>query len=327
MRYFGSQIRKIEQIENALLNSNPKSQFFLNEGFCDPFCGSGIIAQHFSKKTKGLILAGDYANFAFYLTSYTTSLNGEKLNKYVELLNERVNDIKALNKSSTEFEHNFIKNYTVTIPYFNKLNGRRLVKYREYIEEMRLSGELNELDYNALLGALLESILRSANIRLLFDGAFKGGKPRPLLVLPNFPTRKGNKVNVFKQDYKETIEQLNGGVLYLNPPALKKDYVHYYHLLDTVISMRIGDIVDKSGRFLGFKNENKVSIWGKESSARNAFYELMLNNRAKYIVMTYNKNGVIPINDVRFGFLSNGNQRTFKEVDLGNEILFAIEGK
>ena len=75
----------------------------------------------------------------------------------------------------------------------------------------------------------------------------------------------------------------------------------------------------------GFKLANPVSDWGKISTARSAFYNVLLRNSADCILMTYNKKGVLPIDEIRAGFLRNGNENTFKMHDLGNEMLFFIE--
>lgn len=325
MRYFGGQTKKIEQITHAYFSSNPKARHFLDGGFCDPFSGSGVVAQSFSNLGVKTI-TGDYAKFAYYLTSYSTAFDVHKLEQISDELNQSLIDVGSTEKADTDFERNFVQNYAVNMPYFVKKNARRIVKYRLLLEDMLLSGSISNAQFDALMGSLLYSILKVANIRLMFDGPLSGVDEQPILLLSRFPENNKQPVSVFCQDYKVTVDNFSGGVLYLNPPSLKKDYVHYYHLLDTVIQMREGQIVDKSGRYLHFKKENPVSVWGKASTARDAFYDLLLNNRARYIVMTYNKNGIIPLDDIRSGFLRNGIQRTFKEVDLGNEVLFAIEG-
>ena len=325
MRYFGGQTTKLDKIKQAYFNSNPKARHFLDGGFCDPFSGSGVVAQYFSNLGAKTV-AGDYAGFAYYLTSYSTALDIDELEQISDKLSRDLINVSSTEKSETDFERNFVQNYAVNVPYFSKKNARRVVKYRELLGEMLSVNKITQKQFNALMGSLLYSILKVANIRLLFDGPLADADIQPTLLLSRFPVGNRQPVTVFRQDYKVTVEQFEGGVLYVNPPSLKKDYVHYYHLLNTVIDMQEGQIVDKSGRYLHFKKQNPVSIWGKVSTARDAFYDLLLNNRAKYIVMTYNKKGIIPLEDIRLGFLRNGASRTFKEVDLGNEMLFAIEG-
>ena len=325
MRYLGAQYGKAEQIVQAYFNFTPKAMTFLKRGFIDPFSGTGMIAKHFSVHTDNVI-AADYANFAYYLTY---SINGyvedmDKVNGVMELLNS---DNVMNEKPASDFGSSFVYNYSVKIPYFTKENAIRIVNMRESIEAMKNDSSLNHAQYDILMGLLLERVLSKANIRLLFDGPVR---VKEKLIRTPFKLKCINppsecKIQVYNQDYNDTLSMHKGGVLYLNPPSLMKDYRHYYHLLDTLINMNAGKVIDKSGRLAGFKLANPVSDWGKISTARSAFYNVLLRNSADCILMTYNKKGVLPIDEIRAGFLRNGNENTFKMQDLGNEMLFFIE--
>lgn len=320
MRYFGGQVSKIDQIKEAYFNSNPRALKFLQNGFVDPFSGSGLVAKAFSG--YGNVIATDYANFAFYLSS--ANLLPANENRMLSII-DRLNNL--VDQSYTNYlEHNFVENYSKHIRYFTVENACRIVGYREEIEKLLVDEHLFQHEYQILLGLLVNKASYLANTRLLFDGALKNEPKHIKLFLSYIPTETSKfNLQVQQCDYSDTIKLCDGGVLYLNPPSLPKDYRHYYHVLDTIIQQKEGMIDDKAGRLVGFKEENPISVWTRKSTARMAFYNIMLNNRAEYIVMTYNKNGVLSLEDIATGFLRNGVARTFKQMDLGNEVLFAIE--
>lgn len=322
MRYFGGQVTKADDIRTAYFSSNPRALKFLEGGFCDPFSGSGAVAKAFSEFTH--VSASDYANFAYYFTSAALLPTSRELFIKIENLNRLVDEV-----STKYLEHNFTQNYSTLVPYFTAENACRIMAYRDLTEEFLQKGELTQEEYQVVMGMMLSRVLYIANTRLLFDGPLKSSIATQTLMTIPIPTHTQAKskwgVVINHCDYEESYLQQKGGVLYLNPPSLPKDYRHYYHLLDTIIEQKTGEIKDKAGRLDGFKDRVPVSEWNKPLTARSAFYKIMLQNQADYIVMAYNKSGVLSEEDITSGFLRNGSARTFRKLDLGNEWLFAIE--
>ena len=108
----------------------------------------------------------------------------------------------------------------------------------------------------------------------------------PLNIIDN---KKNNKS--YNEDCNKLIKKIEGDILYLDPPYNSRQYLPNYHLLETIAKYDDPVIKGKTG-IREYKNQ-KSEFYNK-SFAEDALESLIENAKFKYIVLSYNSEGIIP---------------------------------
>ena len=176
MRFIGSKIQLLEEIDNFIQDNIPFSEGMI---FCDLFSGSGAVARYFKEKYE--IISNDMMHFSYVLQSATIELkkvpNFTKLKKYLFLDSlESIfkyfeeNDISLLiEKFKIKEEELFIySNYTPNSPenrmYLIKENGRRIDIIRIALNKLLKEKIISKSEFIYLLSFLIEEVHYVTNI-------------------------------------------------------------------------------------------------------------------------------------------------------------------
>ena len=104
------------------------------------------------------------------------------------------------------------------------------------------------------------------------------------------------KVKVFQEDINKLIisnELPELDIVCYDPPYNKHPYGTYYFMLNVINDYNITDtMVPNNTR--GQSKDWKRSEFNSFVKAKNAMDTLIKNTRAKYIIMSYNSDGIIP---------------------------------
>lgn len=260
--------------------------------FCDIFAGTGVVGKAFKPNVRKVI-----SNDCEY---YSYVLNRNYIGNHKEIHNKE-EYIGCLNRLP-EVDDGFIYlNYCLGggsgRQYFSDENGRKIDAVRRCIEEWRVSGEISDDLYFFLLCSLLESADRLANTASVY-GAFlkhlKTTASKPLVINPALYTINDNAHEVYCEDANELIKDIQGDILYLDPPYNARQYGANYHLLNTIAEYHPFSPKGKTGL-----REYSRSLYCGRKTVKEAFEGLIRDARFRYIILSYNNEGLMPFDEIK----------------------------
>ncbi len=271
--------------------------------FTDLFAGTGVVGQHF-KRMGAAVISNDIQYYSYILNKHFVENNVVHTFSKLDLprtgllfgdLSQSVSD--HINR--IEGERGFLfNNYTLggtnERNYFSDDNAQRCDAIRLQIEEWRAVGAINEYEYYHLLASLIEAIDRVANTASVYGAYLKhlkksAAKQISFELLPTIESDKEHYVT--NRDANELIKEIEGQVLYLDPPYNHRQYSANYHLLETIAR---GDNPELRGKTGLRDNSNQLSRYCQKRQAVEAFRALIHDAKFDYIFLSYNNEGLIP---------------------------------
>ncbi|HBY67092.1 MAG TPA: modification methylase, partial [Flavobacteriaceae bacterium] len=183
-------------------------------------------------------------------------------------------------------------------------NGQKIDAVRQQIEAWRETSAIDENQYYFLLASLLESADKVANTASVY-GAFlkkiKASAAKKMVIRPAEFQKTEQSHAVFQKDSNKLITEIEGDILYLDPPYNARQYGANYHLLNTIA--KYDTFVPKGKTGL---REYYKSNYCKKGEVVQSFTELIENAQFKYIFLSYNNEGLMSCDEVetimkRFG--------------------------
>jgi adenine-specific DNA-methyltransferase len=145
--------------------------------------------------------------------------------------------------------------------------------------------------YFFLLTSLLESADKVANTASVY-GAFlkevKKSAQKKMNIKPAmFDITKASH-KVYNQDSNKLINEIEGDILYLDPPYNSRQYGANYHVLNTIAKY---DVFTPKG-ITGLKDYYR-SAYCRKNEVADSFEELIRNSHFQYIIVSYNNEGLL----------------------------------
>ncbi len=302
-RIIGSKYNILFEIYKILKEENIKGTSFF-----DVFSGSAVVGRFFKKMfsiisndnlyfsyvlQRGLIVINNIPSFS-NLRIKNLSLSREPRERIYQILNY-LNALGGVN--------GFIyKHYTpaskdidgVERKYFTIENGMKIDAVRIKIEEWFGEGYISEDEYFYLLTSLLIAVQKIANISGTY-GAFnkfwdpRAYKPLTLKFIEVIPSKFTHKA--YNEDIFNLLDKLSCDIAYIDPPYNSRQYIANYHVLETIAKYDKPKIEGKTGiRKYGVKEK---SIFCSKKEVQNAFLKLLTDLKAKYVVISYNSEGLL----------------------------------
>ena len=315
--YMGNK-RKLLPTIQTIIQSIQEKEGKTNLTIGDGFSGSGVVSRLF-KQYASVLYSNDIADYSYILNGcYLSNLSSSQ----ISTLEKHVKDANAMAESHASgntccpsfvsgnwapLEENIQKTERV---YFTYENGRRIDAYRHYIDS------ISEPYKTLLLGRLLVEVSIHNNTNGQFSAYYKksenmghyGGKheidlqriAKPIiLTMPILHQKSNCKTYITKQDTTQWVKTSKTplDLIYYDPPYNKHPYSIYYFLLNVVANW------DKT---VEIPNSNRGQPVGWHRSAYNSFkhaekeFENLINHtNAKYILISYNNRGIIPLENMR----------------------------
>lgn len=304
MNYIGSKYSLLNFIDGTIRDVVGKDLSKLV--FCDLFAGTGIVGRHFKSQVHKVI-SNDIEYYSFVLNrnyiGNNKRLNGK--NDYIE----RLNTIEDINNG-------FI--YTQYClgggngrQYFSDENGKKIDAVRTTIEQWKDRGEISDDMYFFLLCSLIECADKLANTASVY-GAFlkhlKQSACKRFVLTPAEHNPDKSEHQVFMEDANILIRKIKGDVLYLDPPYNSRQYGANYHLLNTIAEYIPFTPKGKTG----LRVYNKSNYCSKVT-VQDAFEDLIRNSDFPYIVLSYNNEGLMPINIIKKIMSKYGKYQVFQK--------------
>jgi len=290
MNYIGSKHKLSNFIKSTIYSV--VGEDLSNKTFCDIFAGTGIVGRSFKTEVKKVI-----ANDCEY---YSYVLNKNYIENHTEIADKQT-FIDELNTSPL-IENGFIyKNYCIggngERQYFSDYNGKKIDTVRQKINEWKNENKITSNLYFFLLASLLECADKVANTASVYGAYLKHLKKsaqKELILQPAIYEFNDNEHQVFNTDSNILISQIQGDILYLDPPYNARQYGANYHLLNTIAKYDNFNPKGKTGM-----REYKKSNYCSSTKVAVEFENLIKNACFKYIFLSYNNEGLMSVADIR----------------------------
>ena len=276
----------VEEID-SFIESRVESEESLT--LFDAFCGTGAVSDRL--KNKFNLVINDNLKWATVYTAgrlYAPSCHFERLG---------FDPFAFLNQSDEKVQGFIYKNYAPTESsrmYFTPENAVRIDYFRKQIEEWHKNKLLSEAEYMLLLASLVESVSRVSNTAGVYGAFLKKWDGRALkpieFIKPAYNACDSLNIKIYNDKTENIISDVKCDILYLDPPYTQNQYGTQYHLLETLI---LNDHPSVS-KVTGSRPVMPMrSDWSKEYKAHILLDKIIANTTARYIVMSYNNDGLM----------------------------------
>ena len=267
----------------------------------DVFAGSGVVSREF--KNLGYdVISNDLMYFSYVLLRGTVGINSKLEFKNLNISNpiEHLNNLN-LENMNLDLENCFI--YQNFSPkggrmYFTEENALKIDLIRLQIENWYNDSLINEDEYFYLLTCLIEAVPFVSNITGVYGAYLKYWDKRALnnLELKNVDLSINNSVGqAYNEDSNKLIENIKTDLAYFDPPYNQRQYLPNYHVLETIAKYDSPKIKGVTG--LRDYSEQK-SDYCRKDSVFNAFEDLIKNTNSRYILLSYNTEGLLSHDEI-----------------------------
>ena len=258
--------------------------------FCDIFAGTGAVGRYFKTRVSKII-ANDIETYSYVLNkNYIANHQPIDASEFLDELN-------SLNGIEGFIFENYAQGGKENRLYFSSENAKKIDAIRLKIEEWKNKGQLTDSIYYFLLASLLECADKVANTASVYGAYLKKLKKtalKPLILEPALFQINDNSHEVFQKDSNDLIREIEGDILYMDPPYNARQYGANYHLLNTIA---IYDNFAPKGK-TGMRSY-KRSQYCSKASVSNAFEKLISQAKFKYIFLSYNNEGLMSFDEIK----------------------------
>jgi len=278
----------------------------------DVFSGSGIAARYF-KQYSELLIANDLEKYSYIINQCYLSNENE-----VDLSSLRDYHHELIEKSNKEFLKGIIfENYAPKNDNNIKHDERVFYTSRNamFIDTVRqLINKIPENYQKYFLAPLLSQASIHANTSGVFKGFYKnketgigqfGGKNQDALLritgeiklpFPIFSNFNCDTI-ICNDDSNKIISTLpEVDLAYLDPPYNQHPYGSNYFMLNLILDYKYPD---KTSKISGIPEDWNRSSYNKGNAALNALTYLVENINAKYVLISFNSDGFITIDEMK----------------------------
>jgi len=325
MKYIGNKQRLLDFIDSIVIKEGLPTK----GTFIDIFTGTTSVAKHYKEKGYRLV-TNDFMTYSYVFQNAYIKVNDypsfEKVIKAEKITtNPRIfkskNDglrevVQYLNKYPGK-EGFIFKQYAPAGQYkrqfFSNENAKRIDATREKIEEWKTNSLINESEYNILLASLIDAADFVANMSGTYGAYLKiwrsmALKPFTMLVPQLIESKLEH--DIYKKDSNALIRKIKGDVLYIDPPYNTRQYAPNFHILETLACWDNPEVRGKTGLR---PYDSQKSLYSQKSSCNKVFADLINNADIKFIIMSYNNEGIIPDEFIRETLSKRGAVKVYKQ--------------
>ena len=295
MKYIGNKTRLLDFIETSM----HESAIPFKGIFCDIFGGTGSVGRYFKKKGFNII-SNDFMTYSYIIQYVSVYLN--QMPTFNNLGLGNVDAVIRYLNNLEPVEGYVYQNYAPSgfygRQYFSDINAKKIDAVREQIQNWHNDNLISKDEYFVLLSSLIDAADFVANISGTYGAYLKIWRSmalKPLtLKTPEINDNK-RKNEIYQKDANDLIRQIECDVLYIDPPYNERQYAPNFHVLE---SLAVWDKQELSGKTGQRNYTDKKSKYCLKKESISAFYDLISNAKAKYIIVSYNNEGIIPREEI-----------------------------
>lgn len=293
MRYIGGKSLMLDNI-NDVINKNTENV----NSIADIFSGSGVVATNF-KEHNYSVIANDLLYFSYVLNRGTICLNETPKFKRLNIENpiEYLNNLSIADTNFSLDDCFIYKNYSPNEQcqrmYFQNFNAVKIDIIRLTIEQWKIENKITEDEYFYLLASLINAVPFISNIAGVYGAYLKHWDLRTFNILtltaPKIiPSTK--KFFAFNSDAVILAQKVKADLAYLDPPYNNRQYLPNYHVLETIAKYDNPALHGVTG--IREYSEQK-SAFCQKAKVAEAFEKLLEHLKTKYILISYNNEGIL----------------------------------
>lgn len=297
MRYYGCKTKLLDYIEKVVI-SLPVQK---NAIFFDLFSGTTAVGQHF-KKLGYTVYANDFLEFAYSLAYTNIQTNTVPKFKKLELGIDVIDYLNNLKGKIGFITKNYTPNGKNVRQYLSIQNGKKVDIIREQIQTWRDEKLISETEYYYLLSSLINAISRVANVTGTYAAYLKSWDNRALkeMKLVHGDIVNNKKENkAFRADANELVGKHTVDILYLDPPYNSRQFAANYFFLELIAEGWFKETPKIYGSAGMRPYQHQKSSYSISKKASEALLDLVTRAKAKYILLSYNNEGIISIPELK----------------------------
>lgn len=314
MRFIGNKTQLLENIKEVVDKHATDAH-----SFCDIFSGTASVARYFKQWYE--VYSNDLLYFSYCLQRATIE-NPSKPSFAVLAKSEDIkdpisyfNDMPTESMESLPTEKRFFQNNYAPIGgrmYITDSNALRIDYARNTIEAWNQAGFLSQDEYYYLVASVIEGIPFVSNIAGTY-GAFnktwdvRSNKLFVLIDLPVFNNSMNNKS--YNENGVDLLQHISGDILYIDPPYNERQYLPNYHVLETAAKYDFPVLRGVTGQR---PYELQRSDFCSKKTVVSAFDALLANASFNHIILSYNTDGIMTLEEIEATMKKYGIASTFE---------------
>ena len=279
----------------------------------DIFAGTGTVSRFF-KDCGYTVLSNDLLYLSYVLNKGTLELNAPITQELREII-AHLNCLTLENSPWFDIDSAFIyQNYSphdnCERMYFQCNNAIKIDLIRQEIE--RLRNQISESEYFYLLSLLLNAVPYISNITGTYGAYLKFWDKRTYnaLMLEEVAIKQSNvNCQYYNLNATNFARQIECDLVYLDPPYNGRQYMPNYHILETIARYDYPQIKGVTGIRI---DPEKMSDFCKKGKAENAFRDLFNTLNCRYLLLSYNNEGLLSTEKMSQLVCEAGNAETFR---------------
>lgn len=318
MNYIGSKHSLLPFLEQVFREVSEDDERVV----CDIFAGTGAVGRLF-KRLGFQVIANDIQFYAYVLNRAYIGINEtpefhelrraypNTFGRISALFNDNVEGVLAFVNSVPGVEGFLTRSYSPIggRQFYSTDNAQKADAIRLRLNKWRKNGIISEDEYFYILCSLLEAIDAVANTASVYGAflkKFKATALKPLQLRPLALTNYVAGCQVFNTDSNELIESIECDLLYIDPPYNHRQYGANYHVLETIARYDEPALTGTTGL-----RDYYRSRYCQKKAVKDAFRHLIAEAHTRHILVSYNDEGLMSIDDIQEALSLRGDPKTF----------------
>ena len=314
MRFIGNKTNLLEQIKDVVDRHAPDAR-----SFCDIFSGTASVARYFKQWYE--VTSNDVLYFSYCLQRATIENPAKPTFRKLYEATGIPNPLSFFNGMATEdmealeSERRFFQNHYAPAGgrmYLTDENALRIDFARNTIEKWNGAGLLSPDEYYYLVACVVEGVPFVSNIPGTY-GAFNkswDARSNKLFTLIDLPVvENGLRNKSYNEDGAALLHRVSGDVLYIDPPYNERQYLPNYHVLETAARYDFPALRGVTGQ-RPYAAER--SDFCSKKTVVSAFDELLEHAKFKHIILSYNTDGIMTLDEIEATMKKHGDPATFE---------------
>lgn len=315
MRYIGGKSQLLNNIEDAIREIAPDAKSVI-----DVFSGSGVVSAYLKSKNYNVI-CNDQMYFSYVLMRGSIQLTKEPEFKGLDadpltILNALRIEDTDINIDDCFIYQNYAPHDGCERMYFTPENALKIDILRITIERWLNEGSISEDEYFYLLASLISAVPFVSNIAGVYAAYLKHWDPRAHKTLTLEPvdiSPSSTKATAYNEDGTVLLKTVKADVLYSDSPYNSREYLPNYHILETVAKYDYPEIKGVTGVR---EYSAQKSDFCSKATVHEAFESMLREAQVRYVVISYNNEGLISTEDLTKICRKYAVEGTFKLIEI-----------